>query len=95
MEGIKPCTLANTGLLVASLRCPSEMNSELLLNSRETPYREKNRDHVAEHKGGEGKEGRGEGGTPEEAEVACVNLVIQVADAGGGRLVRCIYSPLE
>ena len=30
-----------------------------------------------------------------EDEVASVNLVVQVADEGRGRLTRCIYSPLE
>lgn len=68
VEGIKPCTLANTGLLVAALKSHNSSSSG--------------------HHGGGGERGEGE-------EVAAVNLVVQVTDAGHGRFTRCIYSPLE
>lgn len=75
VEGIKPCTLANTGLLVAVLKC-------------------------LRGGGGRGGEGGGAEAKGEElgkggADVATVNLVVQVTDEGEGRLRRCIYSPLE
>lgn len=75
MEGIKPCTLANTGLLVASLMWRGE--------------------HGGAPAVGEGKGGEEEKHGEEEIEVAQVNLVVQVADAGQGKLARVIYSPLE
>lgn len=72
MKGIKPCTLANTGLLVATLIRRRTANGAT----------------GAEGKEAEGKEGR-------EEEIAQVNLVVQVSDAGQGKLRRVIYSPLE
>ncbi|CAM9801003.1 unnamed protein product [Ectocarpus fasciculatus] len=74
VEGIKPCTLANTGLLVASLMRRGGENGE-------PPA-------AAEEKKSEREPGA-------EALVAQVNLVVQVADVGQGRLMRVIYSPLE
>lgn len=69
VEGIEPCTLANTGLLTAALK--------------------RSRDGDCKGDGGSGMEDNDDG------EVAAVNLVVQVADAGEGTLMRCIYSPLE
>lgn len=74
VEGIKPCTLANTGLLVASLMRRGGENAEPPASAEEK------------------NSGREPGA---DAVVAQVNLVVQVADMGHGRLMRVIYSPLE
>lgn len=82
MEGIKPCTLANTGLLVATL-----MRRGAGAGGGGVPA-------AGEGKGGEDQ---GKEEEDEEEEVARVNLVVQVAnvDFARGKLVRVIYSPLE
>lgn len=83
VEGIKPCTLANTGLLVATLMWTGVGHG----GAGGAPAEE------GERKRGEEKE-EGE----EEGEVvAQVNLVVQVTnvDVAKGRLTRVIYSPLE
>lgn len=94
VEGIKPCALANTGLLVASLQ------SRLVGSRKPTATDEK----VAERDQQEGRESkcveqdeRAETwkSLGEAQEVAAVNFVVQVSDVGNGRLMRCIYSPLE
>lgn len=76
VEGIQPCTLANTGLLVAVLKRLRDGGGR---GDAEGKGEEK-----AAERWGEGLE-----------DVATVNLVVQVADAGEGGLMRCIYSPLE
>lgn len=87
VEGIKPCTLANTGLLVATLMWRGERGGgDGGGGGGGAPAEE------GERKGGEGKEKEEEGEV-----VAQVNLVVQVTnvDVAKGRLMRVIYSPLE
>lgn len=96
VEGIMPCELANTGLLVAALKSPSAAYA--ITDSHLQKQRGNGREEEATLR--ENYDcGGGGGGTEEKGdmsgEVAAVNLVVQVSDAGRGRLVRCIYSPLE
>ncbi|CAM9526695.1 unnamed protein product, partial [Hapterophycus canaliculatus] len=75
VEGIKPCTLANTGLLIATLMRRRATTATILAEG-------KDQEEAKAKEGG-------------EEEVAQVNLVVQVADVGQGKLHRVIYSPLE